>query len=109
MTGATGVNQVPDVVVRIRLDREEVPLFAFLAKGGHLQAAVLGRQVRGEPPDKPNETVSTGGIGANVSGQMFTKWREGRDNFTFALNGGSGIGRYITDLGSLGGQDAVYD
>jgi hypothetical protein len=40
---------------------------------------------------------------------MFTKWREGRDNFTYAVNGGTGIGRYITDLGSLGGQDAVYD
>jgi hypothetical protein len=109
VTGATGVNQVPDVVARIWLDRKEFPLFGFLAKGGHVQAAVLGRQIRAEPPDKPNETVSTGGIGANVSGQMFTKWREGRDNFTFAVNGGIGIGRYISDLGTLGGQDAVYD
>jgi len=109
VTGATGVNQVPDVVARIHLDREEFPLFGFLAKGGHLQAAVLGRQIRAEPPDQPNETLSTAGFGANVSGQMFTEWREGRDNFTFAVNGGTGIGRYITDLGSLGGQDAVYD
>ena len=27
----------------------------------------------------------------------------------FASNNGWGIGRYITDLGTLGGQDAVYD
>ena len=27
----------------------------------------------------------------------------------FSLYAGDGIGRYITDLGSLGGQDAVYD
>jgi uncharacterized coiled-coil protein SlyX len=109
VTGATGVNQAPDVVARIRLDNREFALFAFLAKGGHVQAAVLGRQIRAEPPDQTNTTVSTGGFGANVSGQMFTKWRDGRDNFTFAVNGGTGVGRYITDLGSLGGQDAVYD
>jgi hypothetical protein len=109
VTGATGVNQVPDVVVRIHLGRKEFPLFGFLANGGHFQAAVLARQIRAEAPDRPNETFSTAGFGANVSGQMFTKWREGRDNFTYAVNGGTGIGRYITDLGSLGGQDAVYD
>jgi hypothetical protein len=109
VTGATGVNQVPDVVARIHLDREELPLFGFLGKGGHLQAAVLARQIRAEAPDRPNETFSTAGFGANLSGQMFTKWREGRDNFTYAVNGGTGIGRYVTDLGSLGGQDAVYD
>ena len=27
----------------------------------------------------------------------------------FATAAGTGIGRYITDLGTLGGQDAVYD
>jgi hypothetical protein len=109
VTGATGVNQVPDVVVRIHVGRKEYPLFGFLAKGGHFQAAVLARQIRAEAPERPNETFSTSGFGANVSGQMFTKWRGGRDNFTYAVNGGTGIGRYITDLGSLGGQDAVYD
>ena len=109
VTGATGVNQVPDVVVRVRLDRKESPFLGFFANGGHFQAAILGRQIRAEAPDRPNETFSTLGFGANLSGQTFTKWREGRDNFTYALNGGIGIGRYITDLGSLGGQDAVYD
>ena len=83
--------------------------FGFLAKGGHVQAAVLARRIRAEPRDAVNETVSTTGIGANVSGHVFTKWRESRDNFNFAVNVGTGIGRYITDLGSLGGQDAVYD
>jgi hypothetical protein len=105
---ATRSTRHPTSVARI-LDREEYPLFGFLAKGGHFQAAVLARQIRAEAPDRPNETFSTAGFGANVSGQMFTKWREGRDNFTYAVNGGTGIGRYITDLGSLGGQDAVYD
>ena len=31
------------------------------------------------------------------------------DRIKFAVNAGSGIGRYIADLSSLGGQDAVYD
>jgi len=110
VTGATGVNQSPDFIARVRFapgeDRRALP---FLRRDGHLQAAVIGRQIRAEPEGRPNETISTAGIGANVSGQVFTKWREARDNFTFAVNGGIGIGRYITDLGTLGGQDAVYD
>jgi hypothetical protein len=112
VTGATGVNQVPDLVARIRLDQPRGAQTRILPGGsrpGHLQVAFLGRQIRAEPADQINETVSTVGYGANVSGQRFMKWREGRDNFTFAVNGGTGIGRYITDLGTLGGQDAVYD
>jgi hypothetical protein len=65
-------------VARIHVDREERPLFGFLAKGGHFQAAVLARQIRAEAPDRPNDTFSTAGFGANVSGQMFTKWRRAR-------------------------------
>ena len=31
------------------------------------------------------------------------------DRIKFATNNGWGIGKYITDLGTLGGQDAIYD
>ena len=31
------------------------------------------------------------------------------DRFMFQINGGVGIARYINDLNSLGGQDAVFD
>jgi hypothetical protein len=31
------------------------------------------------------------------------------DRFMFQVNGGVGIARYINDLNSLGGQDAVFD
>ena len=31
------------------------------------------------------------------------------DNPLFQLNYGDGIGRYINDLGSVGGQDVVFD
>ena len=32
-----------------------------------------------------------------------------RTQVTYAVYAGQGIGRYVTDLGTLGGQDAVYD
>ncbi len=38
----------------------------------------------------------------------FPRW-DADDRIKFAVNAGSGIGRYIADLSSLGGQDAVYD
>jgi hypothetical protein len=112
VTGASGVNQVPDVVARIRFDQPRGGLVRIVPgtdRSGHVQVAFLGRQIRAEPPDSLNETLSTVGYGANVSGQRYTSWSEARDNFTFAVNGGTGIGRYVTDLGTLGGQDAVYD
>ncbi len=112
VTGASGVNQAPDIVARIRFDQptgSRVPILLGARRPGHVQIAFLGRQIRAEPPGSPNETISTAGFGANVSGRRVMSWNEARDNFTFAVNGGVGIGRYITDLGTLGGQDAVYD
>jgi hypothetical protein len=112
VTGASGVNQAPDVVARIRLDQpagSRVPILPGARRPGHVQIAFLGRQIRAEPPGSPNQTISTMGFGANVSGRRVMSWNDARDNFTFAVNGGVGIGRYITDLGTLGGQDAVYD
>jgi hypothetical protein len=46
--------------------------------------------------------------GGNVSGVLVPRW-DADDRFKFASNFAWGIGRYITDLGTLGGQDAVYD
>jgi hypothetical protein len=109
LTGANGVSQVPDLIARLRFDRHGnfVPGNLFSGRG-HSQVAVLLRQVRGEPADRPNQTLSTTGIGVHVSGRFAAPWAE-RDQITFASAAGTGIGRYITDLGSLGGQDAVYD
>ena len=50
----------------------------------------------------------TGAIGGNLSGVLVPRW-DADDRIKFAVNAGSGIGRYIADLSSLGGQDAVYD
>ena len=48
LTGATGVNQVPDVVTRLRFEPRP---------GGHVQLSGVVRQLRGEPDAFPNEIV----------------------------------------------------
>jgi hypothetical protein len=111
ITGAAGVNQVPDLIGRVRWEPggQGLSPLGLLRRGSHVQAAVLVRQVRGAGPDRPNDPVGTTGIGVNVSGRLRVPGKAARDYVTFATNLGDGIGRYITDLGTLGGQDAVFD
>ena len=109
LTGAQGVNLVPDFIARIRWDPEDAhESLLHLTRTSHVQAALLARSLRGTPFDRPDATLSTGAFGANVSGVLLPKW-DRDDRVKFAANAGWGIGRYITDLGTLGGQDAVYD
>jgi hypothetical protein len=100
LTGATGVNQVPDIVTRLRFEPR---------RGGHVQLSGVVRQLRGEPLDVPGEIVGAGAYGINISGRLPLRWLNDRDQFLFQHNSGRGLGRYISDLGSYGGQDGVYD
>jgi len=110
LTGAAGVSQVPDLVVRARWDPESKRTrFSLFGQGSHVQAAIVGRHLRGEIDERPNQTLATVGYGINLSGALPSPWGSQSDRVSFAWNFGEGIGRYITDLGSLGGQDAVYD
>ena len=43
-----------------------------------------------------------------ASGVVLPRWDDA-GSIKFATNNGWGIGRYIKDLETLGGQDAVYD
>ena len=106
LTGAQGVNYTPDFVARLRFEPGRKQ--GLLLYTGHLQASVLARQLRGEVPGESDTALATGGIGGTVSGVLIPRW-DADDRIKFAVNGGSGIGRYIADLSSLGGQDAVYD
>ena len=109
LTGASPVNLTPDLIARLRWEPQSAmsgPL--GLSSTQHVQAAVIGRQLRGEVTDQPQTTLSTGGFGVNVSGELVPRW-DRDDRIKFATNNGWGIGKYITDLGTLGGQDAVYD
>ena len=110
ITGASGVNQIPDLIARVRFNPGDDPSGRriLFGGGGHTQLALLMRQIRGEANDGPNQVLSTGGVGVHFSGRIPAPWRR-QDNVKFASAAGIGIGRYITDLGTLGGQDAVYD
>ena len=100
LTGATGVNQVPDFVTRLRFEPR---------LGGHVQLSGVVRQLRGEPNDFPNEIVAATGYGINISGRLPARLWSTRDQLLFQHNSGRGLGRYISDLGSFGGQDGVFD
>ena len=49
------------------------------------------------------------GFGAGLSGRLAAPGDTDKGQVTCSAYAGSGIGRYITDLGTLGGQDAFYD
>lgn len=98
LTGGTGVNLMPDVVARVvRAHGDE----------GHVQLAGVARQIRGEAT--PGDVRSDWGWGLTASGVFPFQFRHLQDRVIFQVNGGYGIARYINDLSSLGGQDAVFD
>ncbi|HTO90150.1 MAG TPA: DcaP family trimeric outer membrane transporter [Candidatus Sulfotelmatobacter sp.] len=99
-SGGQGVNLVPDLVVRgVRSD----------SKGGHLQLAAVLRQLRVQPDSFPGKVVSDQGWGASVSGVVMIPKHGPKDRLVFQANGGRGIARYVNDLNSLGGSDAVVN
>ena len=113
ITNAKGVSQVPDLVVRARWRPKEgstgpLGFMNVFRQDAHVNLAFLFRQIRGEPLDQPNTTLSTSGFGVGVSGRLAAPWDD-KGQVMFSTYAGSGIGRYITDLGTLGGQDAFYD
>jgi hypothetical protein len=111
ITGTAGVSQAPDLIARFRwTPHDRVGPFGFIRQqGSHIHAALLFRQIRGESTLEANKTLSTFGYGVNFSGRLAAPWRTSNTVLKYAVYAGEGIGRYITDLGTLGGQDAVYD
>jgi len=110
VTSATGVNRLPDLVARLRWDAAR-PLgrLGLIRSLGHVQAAVVLRQLRAVPVSLPDQAASTTGYGLGVSGRINAGWIFERDDLTFSAYAGKGIARYITDLDTFGGQDAVFD
>lgn len=93
----TGLRKWPDAMVR----------FSWHRNWGHLMAVGLGRQLSSESLEGTGED-SAFGWGLSLSGQL--KVPDSEDNFQFQVQGGSGVGRYVFDLGSAPeGQDAFYD
>ena len=98
LTGGVGVNLVPDIIARLYW--EHTP-------GGHLQVASVLRQIRGEA--QAGDVRSDWAFGGSLSGVLPIHAWDLEDRFMFQVNGGVGIARYINDLESLRGQDAVFD
>ena len=100
VTDGTGLTKVPDVVASIR---------RTWWNRWHLKSALVMRQIRAHPDNDPSAEEKDTGWGLSVSGRVKVPlWGED-DNLLFQLNYGDGIGRYINDLESVGGQDAVFD
>jgi hypothetical protein len=99
ISGGQAVNQVPDIVGRMVWQ---------LPRGGHLQGAAVLRQIRGELEGKPNVVESAFAWGVSASGVVSVpRWSE-KDRVIFQVTTGRGVARYINDLNSAGGQDAIF-
>jgi hypothetical protein len=100
ITGGEGVNVAPDAVFRT--------IWTF-DKTGHIQSAVVLRDIRGEADAPSTAAGSVFGWGLELSGVVPIPLKKLEDRFVFQWNFGKGIARYINDLQSLGGQDAVFN
>jgi hypothetical protein len=63
----------------------------------------------GTPPGDEIPTASDRGWGATTSGRKSITWWGDKDFVLWQLSYGKGIGRYINDLNTIGGGDAVFD
>ena len=98
IAGASAVNLVPDLILRGYFTGRH---------NAHVQIAGVMRQIRGESPT--GLVRSDWGGGGTFSGQFPFQLGKLTDRVIFQVNAGKGIARYINDLNSAGGQDAVFD
>ena len=107
ITGGSGKGNVADLVSTIRFERER----------WHVQLGGVARDLSGEQtvmsddPEEPamSRSDSTFGWGLSASGSRKLRSWSRRDRLTWQFSLGEGIGRYVNDLSSIGGQDAVFD
>lgn len=99
VTGGSGVSQIPDLIGAIRIDpRPNV----------HYRLAMLLRQVRATPDTSPNNEAQATGWGVSLSGLIEAPIWDERDKLMFQINAGTGMGRYVNDLNSVGAFDGVF-
>jgi hypothetical protein len=104
VTGGVATSKWPDLVASARrtwFDR------------WHIKSSLVLRQITAICDcDEAGDTEQrTTGWGVSLSGKTATHfWNSsGQDNMMFQLNFGEGIGRYINDLNTVGGEDAKFD
>lgn len=105
ITGGDGVSQIPDIVASIRSSL--VPPLG--SNAWTVKSSLLLRTLRARWDQDPNVKQEATGWGLNVSGRRpMLRW-DSRDSLSLQFSYGDGYGRYVNDLGSIGGQDAVFD
>ena len=104
VTGGTATSKFPDITASARrtwFDR------------WHIRSSLVLRQITAIWADDPTGDTESQvtGWGISLSGKTATQfWNSSsNDNFLFQLNFGKGIGRYVNDLNTVGGEDAVFD
>ncbi len=101
ITDGTGLSQFADFVASIRGD---------VYHSWNVKASMLLRNLRARWTTDTSVKDSVFGWGLSVSGRRFVDWtNDSRDNVAVQLSYGEGYGRYVNDLGTVGGQDAVFD
>ena len=100
VTDGDGVSEYPDVVVSVRRTFRE---------RWHLKTSILLRQIQAESISTPMGIEDELGWGVSLSGRTGISRLHEKDQLMFQFNIGDGIGRYINDLESEGGKDAVFD
>jgi hypothetical protein len=103
ITGGDAISQWPDVVVSARRTWFE---------RWHVKTSGVLRQITGtwdgDLTGGTDDKVT--GWGVSISGKTSTQfWNKlALDNFMFQFNVGDGIGRYVNDTNTIGGEDAVF-
>jgi hypothetical protein len=96
-----GVTRMPDIVASASFQ----PTTRL-----HLRTALIARQIRAQQSaDFGRGVEKEYGWGLSLSGRFTTPRFGERDSALFQLNGGSGIGRYVNDLSSVGNFDGVFN
>ena len=99
-----GVSQVPDLIVSI--DRTWF-------KRWHVKSSLLLRSIRGrfspDPGTIPSIKDDAFGYALSFSGKRSVPYWHPSDNLIYQFSIGKGYGRYVNDLASIGGGDAVFD
>jgi hypothetical protein len=103
VTGGTATSKLPDVVASAR---------RTLFDRWHIRSSVVLRQITAiwdKDTTGDSESQETG-WGLSLSGKTATQFLNpnGLDSIMFQFNVGEGIGRYINDLNTIGGEDAIF-
>jgi hypothetical protein len=100
VTGGYGISRYPDVVASVRRNWGD---------RWHVKTSLLLRQIQAEWDLDRSISDKELGWGISASGRVGVEFWSDRDNILFQFNYGDGIGRYINDLETVGGQDGVFN